>query len=174
MPTPIRSILFATNLSQSCVPALIHSAYLAAHHSAMLILLHVVDSDVPELIEKHLESALGKERFLKIKQEHEQDARETLIGKMTPGKLGQKAIKQYCLDAGQDPDKFEFNWQHLVVAGKDRVASIIKQAREHNCSLIVIGSTKGLLKAQAVGPTVKGLLEKSKIPVLVVPPGEEE
>lgn len=174
MFTPIRSILFATNLSQACVPALTTSVYLAAQHNARLVLLHVVDSDVPDHIEKQLERTLGNEQFEKIRQEHEQDAQEALIGKMTPGKLGQKAIEQYCLDAGQDPDKFEFNWQHLVVADKDLVGAILNQAREHDCTLIVAGSKKGFFKTQSIGSTVKGLLEKSKIPVLVVPPGEEE
>ncbi|MCF8110666.1 MAG: universal stress protein [Desulfobacteraceae bacterium] len=174
MSTPIRSILFATNLSQACVPALTTSVYLAAHHNARLVLLHVVDSEVPDHIEKQLERTIGRDQFEKIKQEHEHDAQEALIGKMSPGKLGQKAIEQFCLDAGLDPDKFEFNWQHLVVADKDLVGAVLKQADEHECNLIVAGSKKGFFRGQSIGSTVKGLLEKSKIPVLVVPPGKEE
>ena len=174
MSIPIRSILFATNLSQACVPALTTSVYLAAHHKARLVLLHVVDSDVPDHIEKQLERTLGRDQFAKIKHEHEQDAQEALIGKMTPGKLGQKAIEQYCLDAGVDPKEFEFNWQHLVVADKELSRAILKQAAENECDLIVAGSKKGFFKGQSVGSTVKGLLEKAEIPVLVVPPGKEE
>ena len=167
-------MLFATNLSQACIPALKTAVYIAAQNKARLILLYVAYSDVPKNMEKRLEIVIGPNKFKRIKKEHEHEVQKTLMGKMAPGKLGQRIIKQYCVDAGFDPDKFEFNWKYLVITDKDLVGTILKQAAENECSFIVMGLKRGSFKNHLVGATIKRVLEKTKIPVIVVPPNNED
>jgi nucleotide-binding universal stress UspA family protein len=49
------------------------------------------------------------------------------------------------------------------------IETILKQAGESNCDLIVMGGGEGVLAGVSVGKTIKTVLKKSKIPVLVVP-----
>lgn len=174
MFTSINSILFATNLSPACRPALEASVSMAAHYRAKLVLLHVITSEMPNYLESHFKGVLGSSEWESLKQEHEQDAREALIGKMSPGKIGQRAIRKYCEDAGIDPELFEFTWQDAVVEDKHIVRAILNQSKEYDSNLIVIGAQKGRFGGNATGSTIKGVLEKSAIPVLVVPPRREK
>lgn len=171
---PIKSLLFATNLSENCRPALNASITMAAQYRATLVLLHVIDRDVPAQIEEHFKAALGEEKWEAIKKEHEQDAREALIGKMSSDKIGEKVMRQYCSEAGIDPASCEFNWREVVVVDNNIAGAIIGQSREHGCDMIVLGARKGFLGGNTVGSTIKGVLRKAGVPVLVVPPGSTE
>ncbi|MCF8025812.1 MAG: universal stress protein [Desulfobacteraceae bacterium] len=169
MVAPISSILFATNLSEECRPALETAVALATQHKADLVLFYVIAADTPDYIENELESLFGKEKWEEIKKEQEKDVEQTLTGKMSSGGLGKKALQQYCTDAGIDMDSCDFNWRHVIIADKVRSKAILSQANEQGCNLIVLGAGKAFLGGNAVGSTIKTVLRKSKIPVLVVP-----
>ncbi|MCF8037361.1 MAG: universal stress protein [Desulfobacteraceae bacterium] len=173
MAAPVRSLLFATNLSAECVPALETAVSTAARYRADLVLLHVVDREVPTEIEEHFKGVLGEEKWAALKKEHEQDARQALIGKMSPGQIGQKVLRQYCADAGIDAESCDFNWQEVVAADKNIAGAILGQAKRHGCDMIVLGAGKGFLGGNAVGSTIKGVLKKAQVPVLVVPSKSE-
>lgn len=174
MVARIRSLLFATNLSAECRPALSAAVASAAEYRAELVLLHVIDREVPAQIEEHFKGVLGEEKWEAMKKEHEQDARQALIGKMSPGQIGQKVLRNYCADAGIDADSCSFNWHEVVVADKNIAGAIIGQAEKHGCDMIVLGAGRGFLGGNAVGSTIKTVLRKSEIPVLVVPSGSRE
>jgi len=50
----------------------------------------------------------------------------------------------------------------------------LTQAGNYECDLIVIGARKGFLKSNSIGPTAKGVMRKTRIPVLFVPPRSED
>ncbi len=166
---PIKSLLFSTNLSENCRPALEASIAMATQHQAELVLLHIIDRDVPGQVEEHFKTVLGEEKWEALKLEHEQDAHQALIGKMSSDKLTSRVMEQYCEEAGMDAATCNFPWRDVVVAGGDVAGTIIEQSIANNADLIVLGSRKGFLGGNSVGSTVKGVLRKSAIPVLVVP-----
>ena len=174
MIAPVSSLLFATDLSDECKPALAEAVAVAAQYQANLVLLHVIDKDIPTQIEEHFEGMLGKEKWEALKQEHEQDARQALIGKMSPGKIGQKVLSKYCEDAGIDAESCSFTWKEVVVADRNIDRAIISEAQRYNCEIIILGSGRSFLGGNALGSTIKGVLRKSHIPVLVVPAMGEE
>lgn len=174
MVAPIRSLLFATNLSDECKPALSDAVAVAAQYQADLVLLHVIDRDIPAQIEEHFEGILGKGKWEALKQEHEQEARQALIGKMSPGQIGQKVLRKYCEDAGIDAESCSFTWHEVVAADRNIPDAIIREAQKHGCDMIVLGAGRSFLGGNAVGSTIKGVLRKSHIPVLVVPAMSEE
>lgn len=174
MVAPIRSLLFATNLSDDCRPALASAVAAAAQHKSELIMLHVIDREVPAQIEEHFKGVLGEEKWEALKQEHEQDARQALIGKMSPGKIGQKVLSNYCREAGLDADSCSFNWHEVVVADRNIADAIVSEAQRRGSDMIVLGAGKGFLGGNSVGSTIKGVLRKAHVPVMVVPSKAEE
>ena len=62
MFNPVKSILFATNLTLACRPAFEVSISLAAQYHASLVLLHVLEGRIPPHIED--ESANGNSPIL--------------------------------------------------------------------------------------------------------------
>ncbi len=170
MLKPIQSILFATNLSENCRAALEASVAMATQHKARLVLLHVMGREMPSHIESHFKDLLGEQKWKALIAEHEKEARETLVGKMSPGKIGHKAMKMYCEDAGIDMESCDFPFQDVVVADSSVVEAVIAQCGEHSCDLIVLGGQKGFFGGNAIGSVVKGVLRMASVPVLVVPP----
>jgi nucleotide-binding universal stress UspA family protein len=166
---PIRSLLFSTNLSENCRPALEASIALATQHQAEMILLHIIDREVPGQVEEHFKIVLGDKKWEALKAEHEKEAHQALIGKMSSDKLTRKVMAQYCQEAGLDTTSCTFPWKDVVVPGSDVAGIIIEQAALSNADLIVLGSRKGFLGGNAVGSTIKSVLRKSVTPVLVVP-----
>jgi hypothetical protein len=122
---PVKSLLFATNLSENCRPALEASIGMATQHQAELVLLHIIDREVPGQIEEHFKGVLGEEKWEAIKLEHEQDARQALIGKMSTDKLSLKVLQQYCEEAGMNPATCSFPWREIVEVNSDIAGTII-------------------------------------------------
>jgi nucleotide-binding universal stress UspA family protein len=166
----IKSLLFATDLSPNCRAAFEASISLAAQYQAKLILLHVVARNVPSFIEGHIRTAMGDEKWESLAKEHQQDARHTLIGKMTPESLLHTALKQYCAEGGIDDVNCGLKAHEIVVAEGEIIQEILTHAANHQCDLIVIGARKGFLKSNSIGPTGKGVMRRTRIPVLFVPP----
>lgn len=166
----IKTILFATDLTPTCRAAFEASISLAAQYQAKLVLLHIVARNVPSFIEGHLKTVLGDEKWESLAAEHQQDARHALIGKMSPESLLHTALKQYCVDGGIDDVNCGLRAHEIVVAEGDIIHQILTQAANHQVDLIVIGARKGFLKSNSMGPTAKGVMRKTRVPVLFVPP----
>jgi nucleotide-binding universal stress UspA family protein len=166
----IKSILFATDLSPNCRAAFEVSISLAAQYQAKLVLLHVVAHNVPSFIEGHIRAAMGDEKWEALAMEHQQDARHTLIGKMKNESLLHTALKQYCADGGIDDVNCGLQAYEIVVAEGEIIQQVLAQAANHQCDIIVIGARKGFLKSNSIGPTAKGVMRQTRIPVLFVPP----
>ena len=166
---PMKSILFATDLSENCVNALEAAISLAKQHNAAIVLLHVIAREVPGAIEGYFSSMLGDEKWQSIKQGHEQDARDALIGKMTSSKILQKVMKQYREDLGLEDASMDLDWRETVVVDKNIDRAILSQARENECDLIILGAGKGFWGGNAIGSTIKGVMHHTDIPVMLIP-----
>lgn len=169
MFTSIKTLLFATNLSEDCRPALEAARFFSDQYGAGVVLLHVMDRSVPVQIDEHFKATLGEEKWEAIKQEHEKEAREALIGKMSSGKIVDKVMKDYRNETGIDEGDRNVNWREVVVEERNIDAAIVDQAGKQGCDMIVLGAGKSFWGGNAVGSTVKKVLQKSEIPVLVVP-----
>jgi nucleotide-binding universal stress UspA family protein len=170
---PVKSLLFATNLAENCRPALEASIATATQYKATLVLLHVLDKEVPAQVEEHLKSVLGEEKWASLIDEHQRDARDALIGKMTGGKIAQRAMRMYCEEAGIDSESCDFQYRELVVNNSHIADTIVSQSLEHGCDLIIMGSQKSFMGGNSIGSVIKGVMRKAAIPVMVVPPRKE-
>lgn len=169
---PIKSILFATNLSQSCIHAFEMAASMATRYQATLVLLHVLER-VPDYVESRLKGMLGEKNYAELVQKNSENARQALIGKKSSSTLIRDALDQFCTDAGIDDASCGYQSREIVVAEGDLVDEILTQAKEHNCDLIVMGAREGFLSDNSIGHTIKAVMRHSRIPVMLVPPHEK-
>ena len=169
----IKSILFATNLSKNCIPAFDLAVSLATRFEATIILLHVIEK-MPNYIEGRLKGLLGDFQWKEMLETHEKDARKALIGKRSANIMIHDALQQFCNEAGVPDDSCGYNSREIVVSEGDVVEEIISQSTKSKCDMIIMGTREGFFTESSIGPTVKAVLRKSKIPVVVVPPVRDE
>lgn len=169
MIKPVKNILFATNLSKECIAAFDYAAAIATRFQATMVLLHVVDK-MPDYVESRLRGLLGEANWEKNIESQVSDARKKLIGKKSSNMMIKSALAQFCSDAGIDDDACGYHSREIVVTDGEVIHDILKSAREYQCDLIVMGTREGFLSNNSIGSTIKGVMRKAKIPVLVVPP----
>lgn len=165
----IQSILFATNLSKNCIPAFDLAATLATRFQATIVLLHVIEK-MPDYVEGRLKGLLGTERWQNLLDTQEKGARQALIGKKSSNAIIRNALQQFCSEAGIEDAACGYHSREIVVVEGEIIEEIIRQSVGFGCDLIIMGTREGFFSETSIGPTVKGVLRKSTIPVLVVPP----
>ena len=165
----IKSILFATNLSEGCKSAFDFAASLAIRYQATIVLLHVTEK-IPGYVESQLKGMFGEQEFKRISESHEDSVREVLIAKKSSNKLIRAALEQFCTEAGIDDESCGYHSREVVVSHGEVVDEIISQSKKFACDIIILAGRKGLLKTRAIGSVTKEVLRRTDIPVLVVPP----
>lgn len=166
-----KKILFATNLSHNCMAAFEYAAAIATRFQATLVLLHVVDK-VPEYVESRLRGLLGKERYQETIDAHVSSARQQLIGKKSSNTMIQAALAQFCSDAGIDDDVCGYHSREIVLTDGEVIDDILNTAKAYKCDMIVMGTKEGFLSNNSIGSIIKGVMRKTKVAVMVVPPVE--
>ena len=169
----IKKILFATDLSESSRYAFAHAINMANHLGAGLTILHVMAET--QSLDTSIGYFIGKEQWHKIKQQREQEAAETLIGKKRNDLAIKDALAKYCDGARECLLDRSFVTDEIIVGRGDPAKQILKYAEDKYCDLIVVGSHgQGSLTGAMMGSTAKRVLKKSKVPVLVVQQHEDK
>jgi nucleotide-binding universal stress UspA family protein len=166
---PIKNILFATNLTENCLNAFHFAASLATRYQATLVLLHVIEK-MPDYVEGRLKGLLGEQQWKQMTATHANEARQVLIGKQSSGRLIREALEKFCADAGIDDNSCGYHSREIVVSDGEIIEEVINQSKSYNCDLIVLGTREGFLSSNSIGPTIKGIMRQSKVPVMMVPP----
>lgn len=169
MLKPIRSILFATDLSENCQPAYDFTLSLAVKFQATIYLLHVIEP-LPENVEGRLKDLLGKHQWEDMVNSQQTNARRSLLGKTPASTVVKDALNSFCNQSGIDEEACNFQSREIIISDGDIEDEILHHAAENECDLIVLGGHKNLFSKTSVGSTTKIVLKKSKIPVTVVPP----
>ena len=165
----IKSILFATDLSEKSSSAFYFAVSLGTIYQATIILLHVTEK-IPDYAKKRLREWLGKEEYQKIVEEHENSIHQTLTAKKSSNSFIKTALEQFCTKAGIDDNACGYHSREIVISQGDVVDEIINQSKHYTCDLVILGGHKGFLGKTAIGSVVKDVLRRSEIPVMVVPP----
>ena len=168
MQTQLKTILFPTNLSENCRQAFDYAAIMATRFQATLVLLHVVER-IPDYVEDRLRGLLGENQWNQIQATKESEVQKSLTGKRSTNQLIKAALKQFCAQSGIDDDSCEYTSREIVITQGDVVDDIVDTADAYNCDMIIMGARKGLLGKTSMGPTIKSVIRRAKIPVLVVP-----
>ena len=169
----IRNILYTTDLSTNARYAFAYAISLANHYGASLTILHVVPED--EDLETKLGGYLSTDQLDDIKAQHLKEARATLIGKKSGLSAIRSALNQFCDQVVSDLDAESVNTDEILVEPGNPVEVITRVAEEKACDLIVLGSHGyGMLKDALMGGTARGVIRRTKKPVLLVRLPEED
>jgi nucleotide-binding universal stress UspA family protein len=169
----IETILFTTDLSKNCVPAFDVAVILALQFKAKLILLHVIEK-LPDYVESRLEGLLGEDHWESMLHAHENEIRQKLIGKRSTNALIKKALEHYCEKFGMGNGSNGQQLREVVIDDGDVAESILENAKTRACDLIVLGDHERHFLARSVRSTIKSVLRRSKIPVMIVPVDPKE
>ena len=170
MAAEIRKILFASDLSEHAKYAFDHAALIAAYSKARIIVLHVME-ELPPGSEQRVAEAFGKELYQDLKTRKKEGARDILIHKKTQAPKIREYLADICreLSTCANVSNSDVIEDILVVEG-NIADEIISAAAENACDVIVMGSRRQSLLAEAFsGSVVRKILRRSKKPVFIVP-----
>ena len=172
MVPQIKKILFATDLSENARHAFYYVASIATSCGAGIVLLYVSDESSGTM-QQQLKNAFGEELWQRLQEKHQQSARDVLIGKRTDYAIVKDALGHLCTEAQDDDPACSFEALELLVSEGNVVDQILSMAGEKDCDMIVLGAHQGLFRKTRLGTVAKGVLQRSPIPVLLVPPTQE-
>ena len=165
-----KSILFATNLQDNCKPAFDFAVSIATRYQATIVLLHVLENRMPDYVESRLKGLLGEEKWEEMKESHEVTARQALIAKKSTDELIQAALGKFCDEAGIDDASCGYHSREIVITDGEVIDDVIDKAKEYECDMIIMGAREGLIRKTAISHVITGVLHRSAIPVVIVPP----
>jgi nucleotide-binding universal stress UspA family protein len=168
MVPQIKKILFPTDLSQASRNAYGYAVAIAQKFEAAIAILHVMD-DAADEGGAALRDFLGEQRWQQLQRDHEQDAREILIGKQREGAMIREALGAFAETAGQVLGDTGVKTDEIVVVRGNVVEEILSESIGRNCDLIVMGYVaRGKIEEAILGSTSRRVLRSSNIPVMLV------
>ena len=174
MVPEFKKILFTTDLSQNSRDAFNYAVSLANRYGATITLLHVMEEMSPSAGVR-LKNLLGEDRWQELKESHEQEARQILIGKKKEGAMIRDALGEFCQEVKADLGEIGFTTDEIVVASGNVVDEILSEVQRSGCDLIVMGyHVRGKLEEAVLGSTTRRVLRRSKTPVMLVQLVEDE
>ena len=158
----IQKILYATDLSDHSKRAFGYAASAAQNFGAQLIVLHVVEPINPNTY-MQISSMLGEAEWLDLQMGRDSHLTVEIMMR----------LKQFCLDLQADMRAVVLNEDQILIRKGLPVDEIIGLAVAEKADLIVMGTHGyGLVKDALMGGTVRRLVRRSAIPVMVVPDPE--
>ena len=155
----IKHVLFATDDSEDALEAYQYALSIAGQYDSRLTLLHVIaeTSDL-SVFDINMGRSTSERKWLEAKREYLQSIREDYT----------KRIKD-------EYGKEYANTDEIIVETGIPSKIIVLVAEDKNCDFIVMGMRgKGRTLGDALmGDTVRRVLHRSKLPVLVVQPSGE-
>ena len=166
MVPEIKKILFTTDLTKESQKAFAYAVSLAKHYNASITILHVMEEASFSTGTK-FEDLLGQEKWKQLKEMHEQQARQVLIGKQKEATFIGEALGNFCEEA---QDRMGcFGVDDVVVTKGGVVDGIINEAQSRQCDVIVMGyHIRGKLEETLAGTRARKVLRRSKIPIFMV------
>jgi nucleotide-binding universal stress UspA family protein len=163
----IRTILFASDLTEASKHAFSYAASIASRYCARMVFLYVIE-DVPHSAKGFLDQEiLDKIRRLKL-----DSAKHSLVDKRRDMAAIQSELHKFCELARSDNESSGHEYTSEVVVSEGNVVDeILKTAAEYGCDTIVMGPARHGAIAQIMrASVVKGVLARSYQMVVVAPP----
>ncbi len=158
MALNIKTILYATDLSENARYAFGYANDLARKYDAQLTILYVVEN-INETVEVQISEMIGYEKWSKIKQEKQKDLIKQIRSK----------VEDFCHEMDAEHDSCRLVIEDVKIKKGNPCEEILKVSKEIDADLIVIGSHGySLLKDVFMGSTARKVVQQSEKPVLTI------
>jgi nucleotide-binding universal stress UspA family protein len=170
----IKKVLFATDLTQQAHHAYDYAMSVASRFGASITILYVMEEPSHSYSDQ-LKNFLGEERWQSVQENHEDHARQVLIGKRREATMIKEALGEFTKEAGKNLEEVKSVDAEVVVTSGNVVDEILSEAESREADLIVMGyHVRGKLGEAILGSTTRRLLRRSHIPVMMVRMEKEE
>ena len=162
----IKTILYATDLSENARFAFGYAVSLANRQDAKITVLHVVE-ELSSFARSMVEDILGDKRWA----EHVKEKESEVISNL------KTRLDEFCSDVRRECPNCPFVVEKTIVKTGHPVDQIVRLARQLDVDVIVMGSRgKGGLADVTMGSTSRRVLRRCKKPVLIValPEGKDK
>jgi nucleotide-binding universal stress UspA family protein len=164
----IKKILFTTDLSKQTRLAFNFAVGLANQYGAALTILYVME-DISPTQSANLQGFIGDERWEELRQSHEQEIRQILIGKKREGSMIREALGEMFTAAQKNLAEKNLRSDEIVVTQGDVVDCILQEADARQVDMIVMGyHPRGRLEEAIVGSVSRSVLRRANVPVLLI------
>ncbi len=162
----VSNILYPTDLSDNARYAFAYAVSLADLYQAKITILHVMPEE-QNIMEANVSGYIKQEKWDEIKSSHYNETRESLIAKKRDHVIIRDVLDQFSQDVRKDNETSLAD--EIIIERGNPVKEILKQSKERNCDLIVMGSRgHSTLADVMMGSITKRVLRRSHVPVLVV------
>ncbi|RLC28632.1 MAG: universal stress protein [Deltaproteobacteria bacterium] len=165
----IKKILFATDLTENARYAFNYAADIAARYSAGIVILHVMEG-LSHDAKSAIIDMLGEKEWEKLSAQHEKDAMDSLVGKISESKLIKSALGRLGRINGDELPSDADDDIEIIVQSGNVVEEIITQSEKNDCGMIVMAyRSRNMLAESIIGGVCRKVLRRSKKPVMLVP-----
>lgn len=163
----IQKILYTTDLSESGRHAFAHAASLANKYKADLTVLHVVKLD--RELSRSLIGYIPDELWDNLKKQSLEEARKALLERRRDDAFIKQCIGDFCEEIQANGPKEAYIRYNVAVELGHPVEKILEYAQIGKYDMIVMASHgHSTLEDAMLGNTVRRVLRRASIPVLVV------
>jgi nucleotide-binding universal stress UspA family protein len=154
----IKTILYATDLSENARFAFGYAVSLAYRQDAKIVVLHVIE-ELSSFARSMVEDILGDKRWV----EHVKEKKTDILSNL------KTRLDDFCGDVRQECPNCPFVIEKTVVDTGHPVDRIVYHAKAIDADLVVMGSRgRGGLADVTLGSTSRRVLRRCRKPVLVV------
>ena len=134
-------------------------------------MFHVVE---PPDFEKYLTGYISEDLWNQIKTQNLEQARETLVQRKRDDTAIRNSVSEFCQDCQESSQQPYVRYDVQVDSG-DPVEKILEQAHCGQFDLVVIAKHgHGVIHGNLMGDTVRRVLRRCEVPVLVVQASERK
>ena len=154
----IKTILYATDLSENSQYAFGYAVSLANRYDAKIVVLHVIE-DISHQMNMQVEDLLGAEKWQELQRTRKMEVAEILSRK----------IEAFCAETAAADESCPFTVTDIKVRNGHPVEEIIAESIASDYDVIVMGTHgHGILAGAMMGSTAMRVVRRSHVPVMVI------
>ncbi len=154
----IKTILYATDLSENAQYAFGYAVSLANRYDAQIVVLHVIE-DISHQMNMQVADLLGAEKWQELQRTRKKEVVETLVRK----------IEAFCTETAAADESCPFTVTDIKARNGHPVEEIIAESIASDYDVIVMGTHgHGILAGAMMGSTAMRVVRRSHVPVMVI------
>ena len=154
----IKTILYATDLSENSQYAFGYAVSLANRYDAKIVVLHVIE-DISHQMNVQVADLLGAEKWQELQRTRKKEVVEILVRK----------IDAFCKETAAADQSCPFTVTDIKVRNGHPVEEIIAESIASDYDVVIMGTHgHGILAGAMMGSTAMRVVRRSHVPVMVI------